>query len=198
MQQMGDRQGSVILRRGTSKALSRRKKKSVLDIVKNPGKSRLIITMKSAKDIPAMDSTGTSDPFAIVTIGDQTTSTNPIKKTLAPVWDEEFLFDVKSPNEILFVDVMDWNRLSSPDFIGRVCISISDLAAKGEGEKIIAGDVWLPLKPKNSAEEQSELGEINVSFTYTPQEVDMSPTTSSESVRSALLTASHFVSSLNT
>lgn len=48
--------------------------------------------MYEARSLIASDASGLSDPFARVTIGDQSATTQVIDETLSPTWDEMLIF----------------------------------------------------------------------------------------------------------
>jgi Ca2+-dependent lipid-binding protein len=65
-------------------------------------KLRLRVTIAEARELPAADRGGTSDPFVKLKVGRHQAKTEIIKKTLDPVWDAEFAFD-----NLLFSDALD-------------------------------------------------------------------------------------------
>lgn len=75
-----------------------------------------------AKDVPKMDvGTGTCDPFLVFKLRSKPNErhkTKVIKKTYEPVWNEEFHFPIKKGvDEVLHVELKDWDRLSANDLI---------------------------------------------------------------------------------
>lgn len=52
----------------------------------------MLVTVKSAKDLPAADSNGLSDPYAKVKIGEESRKTTIQYDTLSPSWNEKFEF----------------------------------------------------------------------------------------------------------
>jgi hypothetical protein len=57
----------------------------------------LQITIRSARDVLAMDRSGTSDPYCIARLGEQVYQTQIVPRTLNPVWEESFEFIVLKP-----------------------------------------------------------------------------------------------------
>ena len=52
----------------------------------------MLLTLKSAKDLPAADSNGLSDPYAKISVGDETKKSAIQYDTLSPTWNEKFEF----------------------------------------------------------------------------------------------------------
>ena len=79
----------------------------------------LNIKVIEAKDVPAMDRGGTSDPYLkLYLLGSKSNEkigevkTDIIKKTLNPVWNENFNFQIKSiGTDVLHMSFKDWNAL---------------------------------------------------------------------------------------
>ena len=76
------------------------------------------IQVIEAKDVPSMDRNGLSDPFIkLYLLGTKTkekigeVKTKIIKKSLTPVWNEEYHFPIKSlGTDVLHLSVKDWNK----------------------------------------------------------------------------------------
>lgn len=82
-----------------------------------------------ARDLPAADNSGLSDPFARVCIHTQSQVTEKQKKTLTPTWDQTLLFEeieiygdplslVDDPPAV-FVEIFDYDRMGDAEFLGR-------------------------------------------------------------------------------
>ncbi|KAI5752762.1 hypothetical protein M8J77_020098 [Diaphorina citri] len=83
---------------------------------------------------------GASDPYVRIDLntvnGDQTIDsalTKTRKKTLNPVWNEEFIFRVKPSEHKLVFQVFDMNRLTRDDFLGMVELSLLNLPRESDG-----------------------------------------------------------------
>uniref|UniRef100_A0A8D9DP29 E3 ubiquitin-protein ligase n=3 Tax=Cacopsylla melanoneura TaxID=428564 RepID=A0A8D9DP29_9HEMI len=83
---------------------------------------------------------GASDPYVRIDLntvnGDQTIDsalTKTRKKTLNPVWNEEFIFRVKPSEHKLVFQVFDMNRLTRDDFLGMVELSLLNLPRETDG-----------------------------------------------------------------
>ncbi|KAI5710989.1 hypothetical protein M8J75_013142 [Diaphorina citri] len=81
-----------------------------------------------------------SDPYVRIDLntvnGDQTIDsalTKTRKKTLNPVWNEEFIFRVKPSEHKLVFQVFDMNRLTRDDFLGMVELSLLNLPRESDG-----------------------------------------------------------------
>jgi Ca2+-dependent lipid-binding protein len=60
----------------------------------NQDKAMLTVDVIEARDLMPMDLNGFSDPFVILTIGDDTIQTTYKKNDLNPVWNESFIFEI--------------------------------------------------------------------------------------------------------
>jgi len=54
----------------------------------------LTVDVIEARDLMPMDLNGFSDPFVILSIGDDTIQTTYKKNDLNPVWNESFIFEI--------------------------------------------------------------------------------------------------------
>jgi len=87
--------------------------------------SELKLEVLEAKNLKAGDIGGTSDPYCNIKFDDKTEKTSTIKSTVNPVWNEKFKFAVKTGNEILEIDIMDYDFMSTDDSIGKVKVPLS-------------------------------------------------------------------------
>ena len=101
------------------------------------GQRPLKVEVLEARDLPALDHSGTSDPFAKLSCFDQHFQTEVVKKTLTPKWNEEFEFSVVdfSPTANLYVEVFDQDRIVHDDPMGRVIIPIDSIPGLPEEKK---------------------------------------------------------------
>eukprot|EP01114_Cavostelium_apophysatum_P013939 TRINITY_DN3484_c0_g1_i3.p1 TRINITY_DN3484_c0_g1~~TRINITY_DN3484_c0_g1_i3.p1 ORF type:complete len:1230 (-),score=364.07 TRINITY_DN3484_c0_g1_i3:3410-7099(-) len=92
-----------------------------------------------AENIEAKDVGGTSDPYCIIKLHKQKQKTKSKKKTLSPVWNEDFIFEVCHPREKLQVNLWDADQYSKDDFIDSLSFNLDDL-------KIGVENRWYGLK----------------------------------------------------
>ncbi|CAH0402078.1 unnamed protein product [Chilo suppressalis] len=82
-----------------------------------------------ARSLIGSDSSGLSDPFARVVIGDSTATTQVIDETLSPTWDELLVFDdvllystieqIKADPPTIVIEIFDQDKVGKSEFIGR-------------------------------------------------------------------------------
>ena len=115
----------------------------------------LSVAVRRAKNVPAMDRNGKSDPYCVMRLidehdqpyprkgrnladsgggmlsmlwqGDDGVQTRVVYSNLNPVWEESFLLDVPSENAILEVRCYDHDLIGRHDHLGTALIPISDL-----------------------------------------------------------------------
>ena len=108
------------------------------------------IQVIEAKDVPAMDRNGKSDPFMILYLLGQKTNekigevkTKIIKKTLNPVWNEEYHFPIKSiGTDVLHMSFFDYNTLGKNDLISQYNFYMKNLVLG----KVY--DEWISFTPE--------------------------------------------------
>ena len=108
--------------------------------------------------LPAGDRTGFSDPYCKFKLNDKDVyKTETKKKTLDPVWNENFEVQVRSRTAAKFIaDVYDWDFGDKDDFLGKVTIDLKPL------EPYQAKEVTVPLDTK---------GTITLRLLFTPDYV---------------------------
>ncbi|OVA20611.1 C2 calcium-dependent membrane targeting [Macleaya cordata] len=89
---------------------------------------RLCVYVLEARDLPVKDSEGLTDAFVKLHVGKYKSKTRVLKKTLNPVWNEEFVFRVHDIDDELIVSVFhhdDHGFFNAPgDLLGRVRIPL--------------------------------------------------------------------------
>jgi len=96
--------------------------------------SELFLPTNTASALIGLQVTRTGwdmDPFVVVSFGKKVFRTRVIRHSLNPVWEEKLLFHVRK-HERSFraqLTVLDWDKLSSNDYVGDAAIEIADLAA---------------------------------------------------------------------
>ncbi|KAM5138698.1 synaptotagmin-8 isoform 1-T3 [Mantella aurantiaca] len=130
-------------------------------------KEEITVSVKQAAALKAMDHGGTSDPYVIVYLTNDTRKKNETKvyrKTLNPSFNETFIFkllqaDVATTDAVM--QVFDFNRFSKHDVIGEVRLPLGDMDLHHVIEE------WKELGPAGKSEYE-KLGEICFSLKYIP------------------------------
>ncbi|KMQ89203.1 e3 ubiquitin-protein ligase nedd-4 [Lasius niger] len=128
--------------------------------------SKLRLKVIAGHHLAKKDIFGASDPYVRVDLntinGDQTVDsalTRTKKKTLNPVWEEEFIFRVKPVEHKLVLQVFDENRLTRDDFLGMVELTLINLPKEQEGRAIPARNYVLrPRSIENDNGDVSDSG----------------------------------------
>ncbi|XP_068021466.1 LOW QUALITY PROTEIN: ras GTPase-activating protein 4-like [Melanerpes formicivorus] len=119
-------------------------------------RSALSIRIVEARNLPAKDITGSSDPYCIVKVDDEAIiRTATVWKTLSPFWGEEYEVHLQPSFHSISIYVMDEDALSRDDVIGKVCISRDTLLEHPKGYSS-----WVSLSEVDPAEEVQ--GEIHL------------------------------------
>ncbi|XP_016955621.1 E3 ubiquitin-protein ligase Nedd-4 isoform X17 [Drosophila biarmipes] len=115
----------------------------------------LRIVVLSGQSLAKKDIFGASDPYVRIDLntinGDiniDSVLTKTKKKTLNPIWNEEFIFRVKPSEHKLVFQVFDENRLTRDDFLGMVELTLVNLPTEQEGRTI--GDQSYTLRPRSA------------------------------------------------
>lgn len=111
------------------------------------------------RELVAMDSTGTSDPYVIVSVGGKEKRTKVIRFTLNPKWrigsaGEKFKFKVKPGVNEAVIKCMDWDRFSADDRMGQIVFNFDELTP-GKVK-----DGWFKLVPQKTGDPVS--GELHL------------------------------------
>ncbi|XP_010542178.1 PREDICTED: C2 and GRAM domain-containing protein At1g03370 [Tarenaya hassleriana] len=117
---------------------------------------KLQVRVSEARNLPAMDLNGYSDPYVRLQLGKQRTRTKVVKKNLNPRWAEDFCFAVDDLSEELVVSVLDEDKYFNDDFVGQVRVPVSRVF---DAENQSIGNVWYPLQPKKK-NSKKDCGEI--------------------------------------
>ncbi|ETO23355.1 hypothetical protein RFI_13829 [Reticulomyxa filosa] len=116
------------------------------------------LTVNNGKDLPAMDKSGTSDPYVVVEIGKKTFKTKHVTKSLNPSWNESFLFSVKDPvHEKISIKVFDYNAFGNATKMGELTLPVVNIL-KAPGGCIMEKDY--PLESTRS-------GSLSLNLEYT-------------------------------
>ncbi|GAV04965.1 hypothetical protein RvY_15162 [Ramazzottius varieornatus] len=114
---------------------------------KSPGKpvtyNSVTIYLFEAKDLPAMDRNGLSDPFCKFRLGSEKFRSRVVKKTLTPSWMEQFdIFLHEYDSKRLEISVWDYDRTMRNELIGKVELDL-DTYERGK-----TYDTWVDIKDK--------------------------------------------------
>lgn len=125
---------------------------------------KLLVRVIEARNIPAMDPNGFSDPYVKLQVGKQRHKTKVVKKCLNPSWCEEFAFRVDDFKEELIISVLDEDKYFNDDFVGQIKIPISQVL---EAPDKSLGTSWYPLQPKSKKTKNKECGKLLVIVSFT-------------------------------
>ncbi|XP_020291402.1 E3 ubiquitin-protein ligase Nedd-4 isoform X2 [Pseudomyrmex gracilis] len=121
--------------------------------------SKLRLKIIAGHHLAKKDIFGASDPYVRIDLntinGDQTVDsalTRTKKKTLNPVWEEEFIFRVKPVEHKLVLQVFDENRLTRDDFLGMVELTLLNLPKEQE-HRVIPSRHYV-LRPRSNHSSQ--------------------------------------------
>ncbi|XP_028177010.1 E3 ubiquitin-protein ligase NEDD4 isoform X6 [Ostrinia furnacalis] len=121
-----------------------------------------------AYSLAKKDIFGASDPYVRVELqkadGDvtiETFLTKTKKKTLNPVWNQEFVFRVRPQEHKLLIQVFDENRLTRDDFLGMVEIPLASVPAESAASAR-PNVVKYSLRPRRSVARSRVRGYIEV------------------------------------
>ncbi|XP_076669213.1 E3 ubiquitin-protein ligase Nedd4 isoform X2 [Andrena cerasifolii] len=131
--------------RSASRVSRRPGRVSLPEPVRDEATSKLRLKVIAGHQLAKKDIFGASDPYVRVDLntinGNQTVDsalTKTKKKTLNPVWEEEFIFRVKPVDHKLVLQVFDENRLTRDDFLGMVELTLINVPKEQEGQTIPA------------------------------------------------------------
>lgn len=133
----------------------------------NAPKTELTVGVKQAAALKAMDLGGTSDPYVktyLLPNKSTTYETKVFRKTLQPVFNEQFKFQISQAElseSTLVMQVYDFNRFSKHDVIGELRLPMSSV----DWNHVI--EEWRDLT-EASKFEQENLGDICFSLRYVP------------------------------
>ncbi|XP_053696702.1 synaptotagmin-5 [Sabethes cyaneus] len=134
----------------------------------DPGAGILNVKLLEAQDLQPRDFSGTADPYAKIRLlpdRNNMWQTRIHKKTLNPVFDEDFVFEVRPATvgrRALEVILFDFDAYSRHVVIGGTQLALAHVDLS---DRI---DMWRPLGPCTEAETKQDLGDLMVSLSYLP------------------------------
>ncbi|CAH1796143.1 unnamed protein product [Owenia fusiformis] len=123
----------------TSQIQSQSRGEMLVSLCYQPAANRLTVVVLKARNLPKMDVAGLSDPYVKIYLlfnGQRIAKkkTHVKKRTLNPVFNESFLFDVPCneglQNISLEFSLLDWDRMTKNEVIGRL-----EVGSKGQGQE---------------------------------------------------------------
>ncbi|KAH7731919.1 CRE-SNT-2 protein [Aphelenchoides avenae] len=131
--------------------------------------NKLSVAIVECENLPAMDRNGMSDPYIKLSIlpeRKQKFETKIQRKTLNPVFNEKFMFNIpfnELQSKTLQIVAYDFDRLSKDDRMGQISIPL-DTVDFG-----VLFDEWMDFEaPDDAADIESRLGDICFSTRYRP------------------------------
>ena len=79
---------------------------------------QLSVVLHSGHNLVAADSNGLSDPYVEIRVGKRVVKSATQRRTLDPVFEEVFEFDIWSILDKITLTVYDWDVVGSNDFLG--------------------------------------------------------------------------------
>ncbi|XP_049961498.1 synaptotagmin-5 isoform X2 [Schistocerca serialis cubense] len=134
----------------------------------DPAAGILTVRLLEAHDLQARDFSGTADPYAKIRLlpdRGNVWQTRIHKKTLNPVFDEDFVFEVSPaalPRRTLEVLLYDFDAYSRHHSIGGVQLPLAQVDLS---ERLT---LWRQLGPCADQDAKAELGEVMVSLSFLP------------------------------
>ena len=116
----------------------------------NSASGKLSITIDNATGLVAKDKHRTRDPYVRVKVGQQPSlRTSSATKTLNPIWNEIFVFNVQSADELVLVEVWDQDVWSGDDFMGEAELGTVQKLLHDHNAALANGlSLQLQLKPR--------------------------------------------------
>ncbi|XP_061384013.1 E3 ubiquitin-protein ligase Nedd-4 isoform X1 [Danaus plexippus] len=128
----------------------------------------LRLKIVGAYSLAKKDIFGASDPYVRVELQKvdsdftfETFLTKTKKRTLNPVWNQEFVFRVKPQEQKLLIQVFDENRLTRDDFLGMVELALAGVPSESATSPRPAS-VKYPLRPRRSVARSRVRGSLEV------------------------------------
>ena len=133
-------------------------------LAKGPEHFTLSVSILQASSVMPVDGV-TADPFVKISVGKQTFQTPHVKQNCNPLWsNEQYNFRVKSLNDVMKIELFDYNAYSSHVFIGEYRMQMKSLMLDEETDR------WYELSLRPSQQDfvadrhrdGERLGEIRI------------------------------------
>lgn len=117
----------------------------------------LYVNVVKARDLPAMDVTGSLDPYVEVKLGNYKGITKHHEKNSYPVWNQVFAFSKERlQSTILEVVVKDKDLITKDDFVGKIRIDIIDVPTRVPPDSPLAPQ-WYRLEDHHGMKTRGEI-----------------------------------------
>ena len=128
------------------------RKESKIGISVNPDDAhnlgKIHLGLIAAKDLVKSDLVGKSDPYAMLSHGNQKFKTDTIKNTQNPEFNYDALFNVPDNGDnTIKIDLLDSDRFGKDKSLGKLDLDVDDIMTKG-----IMPPTWFPLKGTKSGQ----------------------------------------------
>ncbi|PIA41396.1 hypothetical protein AQUCO_02200069v1 [Aquilegia coerulea] len=137
----------------------------------------LWVRVLEARNLRAMDYSGSSDPYVRLQLGEKKFRTKVVKKSLNPSWGEDFCFQVNDLDEELLVNVKDEDKYFRNDLVGQLKLHIEKVY---DAPNKSLGTVWYTLQPKSKKSKQSDCGQILLTIWFIEQNSSLNKTVTSK------------------
>lgn len=123
--------------------------------------AKLTIKVIEASGVAAKDMGGTSDPYCIIHVDSCKAKTKVKRKSLDPVWNQEFSFVLNSPSGVIHIEMWDKDTFTPDDFLGQVDIQLAELEPGVELRR------WYTLKRRRA--DEFVCGQLHLQILYETQ-----------------------------
>ncbi|KAK6597682.1 phosphatidylserine decarboxylase [Botrytis cinerea] len=124
----------------------------------------LKVVVLKARNLAAKDKSGTSDPYLVLTLGDEKSTTHTIQKTLNPEWNVTLQLPITGTNSLL-LDCVCWDKdRFGKDYLGEFDLALEDIFSNDSHEQEPA---WYPLRSKRPGgkKDSNVSGDVQLQFT---------------------------------
>ena len=117
---------------------------------------KFVVHVVEARNLTAADFGSTSDPYVLLSFGDETHQTEFRSSTLNPEWHQQFTFRVTDQHaESLNVRVLDHDMIGSDEPIGQLDFSVANINGRLRAQQL---PEWFKLTGEGCGEGELRLG----------------------------------------